>query len=147
MITLVEHGWGEDSPAYRQIFSHTFIPSATAEEIAWFNDFQRRTASAANAARFLEAFSTIDVRPRLAEIRCPTLVLHARGDQRIAMTHGIELAAGIRGASLVTLDSDNHIPLSREPAMDRIIECIEAFLRSAPAPTGHPTLRVYPKRA
>lgn len=132
VMTLVEHGWGEDNPAYRQIFSQTFIPTATPDEISWFNDFQRRTASAANAVRFLEAFSTIDVRHRLAEIRCPTMVLHARGDQRIPIQNAITLASMIRGASLVTLDSDNHIPLSREPAMARIIDCITAFLRAAP---------------
>lgn len=145
VITLVEHGWGQDSPAYRQIFSHSFIPSATPEEIDWFNDFQRRSASAVNAARFLQAFSRIDVRHRLGEIRCPALVLHARGDQRIPLAQGIELASWIGGASLVTLDTDNHIPLSREPAMDRIIECIDAFLRDTPAPPANPARRVYPR--
>ena len=131
VITLVEHGWGADNPIYRQIFSQTFMPTATPQEIAWFNDFQHRTASPANAVRFLQAFAEIDVRHRLAEIRCPTLVLHARGDQRVPLALGIELASVIRGASLVTLETENHIPLSREPAMDRIIECIEAFLREA----------------
>jgi pimeloyl-ACP methyl ester carboxylesterase len=130
VITLVEHGWGQDNPAYRQIFSQTFMPSATPEEIDWFNEFQRQTASPANAVRFLEAFSSIDVRPRLPEIRCPTLVLHARGDQRIPMAMGIELASAIRGARLVTLETDNHIPLSREPALARIVEGITAFLRA-----------------
>ncbi|HEX8256148.1 MAG TPA: alpha/beta fold hydrolase [Allosphingosinicella sp.] len=132
-ITLARHGWGQDNPAYRQLFSHSFMPSATHEELDWFNDFQRRTATPANAARFLEAFSTIDVRHRLADIRCPTLVLHARGDQRVPIQQGIQLAASIPNASLVTLDSDNHIPLSREPATPRIVAAIAAFLRAAPA--------------
>jgi pimeloyl-ACP methyl ester carboxylesterase len=136
VITLVAHGWGEDTPIYRQIFSQTFMPSATHEEIDWFNDFQRATASAPNAARFLQAFSTIDVRHRLAEVKAPTLVLHARGDQRVPIAHGIEIASRIPGASLVTLDTDNHVPLSREPATTRIIESIEAFLRASPE--AHP---------
>ncbi len=134
VITLAQHGWGQDNPAYRQIFSHTFMPSATAEELDWFNDFQRRTASPINAVRFLQAFSMIDVRHRLAEVRCPTLVLHSRGDQRVPLAQGIELASAIRGANLVTLDTDSHIPLSREPATDRMIECMNGFLRSAPEP-------------
>ncbi|MEM9057741.1 MAG: alpha/beta fold hydrolase, partial [Pseudomonadota bacterium] len=66
IITLTESGWGRDNPAYRQIFSSTFMPSATAEELNWFNEFQRRTTSPANAARFLSAFGDIDVRERLA---------------------------------------------------------------------------------
>jgi pimeloyl-ACP methyl ester carboxylesterase len=128
-ITLARHGWGQDNPVYRQIFSQTFMPDATHEELDWFNDFQRRTASAENAVRFLEAFSTIDVRHRLPDVRCPTLVLHARDDQRVPLALGIELASRIPGASLVTLDTCNHIPLSREPATGRIAECIHAFLQ------------------
>lgn len=127
-ITLVRHGWGENNPAYRQIFSHTFFPSATAEEVDWFNDFQRRIASAENAARFLETFSRIDVRHRLAEVRQPTLVLHSRDDQRITLAHGRELAASIAGAELVTLDSDSHLPLGREIATDQLLDQIRRFL-------------------
>ncbi len=129
MITLAGHGWGQDNPAYRQLFSQTFMPSATHEELDWFNDFQRQTATADNAVRFLDTFSRIDVRGLLGRVKCPTLVLHARDDQRVPILHGVELAASIPGASMVTLDSDNHIPLSREPATARIIECVEAFLR------------------
>ena len=139
VITLARAGWGQDNPVYRQIFSQTFMPSATHEELDWFNDFQRQTASPANAVRFLEAFATIDVRHRLIEVKCPTLVLHARDDQRVPITQGIELASTIPGASLVTLDTDSHIPLSREPVTPRIHECIEAFLRAEPPlQIGHP---------
>jgi pimeloyl-ACP methyl ester carboxylesterase len=129
VITLAQAGWGSDNPVYRQLFSQTFMPSATHDEIDWFNEFQRKTASAENAVRFLKVFADIDVRARLAEVRAPTLVLHARNDQRVPMVRGVELAAGIPEASLVTLDTDNHMPLSREPATERIIECIHAFLK------------------
>ena len=135
VITLARHGWGQDNPVYRQIFSQTFIPSATKDELDWFNEFQRRTATPENAVAFLETFSRIDVRARLREVRAPTLVLHARRDQRVPLYEGIQLASGIPGASLVTLETDSHIPLSREPATDRIIQCIEAFLRS-PTPVA-----------
>jgi pimeloyl-ACP methyl ester carboxylesterase/DNA-binding SARP family transcriptional activator len=133
VITLAQHGWGSDNPAYRQLFSLTFMPSASHEELDWFNEFQRETASAENAVRFLKAFAEIDVRERLGAVRAPTLVLHARGDQRVPIVRGVELAASIPGASLVTLDTDNHIPLSREPATERIIDCIRAFLAEPPA--------------
>lgn len=128
MITLVRLGWGRDNPAYRQVFSHSFFPSGTAEELDWFNEFQRRTTTPENAVRFLEAFSTIDVRHRLAGIRARTLVIHARGDQRVAIGHGEALAAGIPDAALVTLDSDSHLPLDREPAHARMLHCIRGFL-------------------
>ena len=132
VITLAQHGWGQDNPVYRQIFSQTFVPSAAKEDLDWLNEFQRLTTSPSNAVRFLHAFSMIDVRERLGEIRCPTLVLHARGDQRVPIQQGIQLAARIPGASLVTLDTDSHIPLGHEPATARIVDSINAFLRCAP---------------
>lgn len=128
VITLAEHGWGQDNPVYRQLFSQTFFPRATADELDWFNDFQRRTASPENAVRFLRAFAEIDVRDQLALVRCPTLVVHSRGDQRVPIEQATALAATIPGASLVTLDSDSHVPLGREPASKRLIEAVGSFL-------------------
>ena len=128
VITLVRAGWGQDNPAYRQLFSQTFFPTATPEELDWFNEFQRQTTCADNAVRFLETFADIDVRHRLPQINVPTLVIHSRDDQRVPIEKGIELAASIPGASMVTLDTSSHLPLAREPAMERMLSSIEAFL-------------------
>ena len=128
VITLVKHGWGKDSPTYRQIFSESFTPSATPEELDWFNDFQKQSVSPANAVAFLELFSRIDVRHRLGQLEVPTLIVHARGDQRVGMEQAIELASSIKGASLVTLDTNNHILRSNEPAMEVLLERIRDFL-------------------
>jgi pimeloyl-ACP methyl ester carboxylesterase len=125
---LVKHGWGKDTPIYRQIFSESFTPSATPEELDWFNDFQRQTVSPTNAVAFLELFSRLDVRHRLSEINVPTLVLHAREDKRVGMEQAIELASSIKGARLVTLDTDNHILRAHEPAMEVVLERIRGFL-------------------
>lgn len=128
VITLVKHGWGRDSPVYRQIFSESFIPSATVAEIDWFNDFQRQTVSPSNAVAFLELFSRIDVRHRLAQLEVPTLVLHAREDQRVSLQQAIDLTSSIKNAQLVTLDTDNHILRSQEPAMEVMLDQIKRFL-------------------
>lgn len=58
----------------------------------------------------------------------PDPVLHARDGRRVPVAPGTELAARIPEASLVALKTHSHIPLSREPASQRIIGCIEAFL-------------------
>jgi len=129
MTTLVRSGWGKDNPAYRQLFSHTFFPSALPAELDWFNEFQRRTTSPENAVRFLETSSDIDVRHCLGQVRAPTLVIHSRDDQRVPRERGVEIAASIPGASLVTLDSASHLPLAREPATERMLAAIETFLR------------------
>lgn len=128
IITLTEAGWGQDNPAYRQIFSSTFMPSADKAELDWFNDFQRRTASPENAARFLSVFGDIDVRPLLSQVQVPTLVLHSEGDQRIPVQTGRELAAAIPGAQFLSLDSDGHLLLGREPASKAFIDAVRRFI-------------------
>lgn len=128
MMTLTRDGWGQENPAYRNVFSSTFMPTATPEQLEWFNDFQRHTTSPENAVRFLEAFADIDVRAKLSQIQVPTLVIHSRGDQRIDWTVGRDMAAEIPNAELVILESDNHLLLDGEPAADTFIEVVRRFL-------------------
>jgi pimeloyl-ACP methyl ester carboxylesterase len=128
VLTLTEVGWGTDNPAYRHIFSQTFMPDASAEDLAWFDDFQRKTASPRNAARFQEAFGQIDVRHRLKEVRVPTIVLHSRYDQRIPLEMGRALASGIPDAHFVPLESRNHILLDREPAWQTGMSAVARFM-------------------
>lgn len=129
VMTLVASGWGQDNPAYRQIFSSTFMPTATADELQWFNEFQRATTSPANAVRFLSAFGDIDVRHQLAQLKVPTLVIHSRGDQRIPLQTGLDMAATIPNAEFVGLESDNHLLLGRESASIEFVNAIREFLR------------------
>lgn len=125
---LTRVGWGTDNPAYRHIFSQTFMPDAKPEELAWFDDFQRLTTSAENAARFQEAFGTIDVRDKLARVRAPTIVLHSKEDQRIPLDEGRAVASGIPNAEFVPLDSRNHVLVDYEPAWRTCVEAIQEFL-------------------
>ncbi|WP_138933299.1 alpha/beta fold hydrolase [Roseovarius arcticus] len=122
VLTLTRHGWGTSNPAYRHIFSQTFMPDSKPEDLAWFDEFQRQTTSPENAVRFQEAFGHIDVRESLAKVKAPTLVFHARDDHRISLGQGRELAIGIPGAEFVQLESKNHILLGHEPAW---LECVQ----------------------
>lgn len=128
VLTLTEVGWGTDNPAYRHIFSQTFMPEATAEDLAWFDEFQRQTTSPRNAARFQDAFGHIDVRHRLADVQAPTIVLHSKHDQRIPLDQGRALASGIPDAHFVPLDSRNHILVDNEPAWSRCFAAVGRFL-------------------
>ena len=78
----------------------------------------------------MRVLSRIDVRDLLADVRHPTLVLHATGDQAIPVQEGEALARGIPGARFVPLDSSNHILLEREPAFRTFIEEAKRFLRT-----------------
>lgn len=128
LLTLTKTGWGQDNPAYRQLFSSVLMPSADPSEQAWFNDFQRLTTSPENAVRFISTFIDIDVRHLLPQIQVPTLVLHSLGDQCIPVSVGRELAAAIPNAQFQGLDSDGHLLLGREPAADAFIDAVRSFL-------------------
>lgn len=128
VLTLTEVGWGTDNPAYRHIFSQTFMPDASADDLAWFDEFQRQTTSPRNAARFQDAFGHIDVRDQLAEVRAPTIVLHSKHDQRIPLELGRAVASGIPDAHFVPLESRNHILVDHEPAWQVCLETVGQFL-------------------
>ncbi len=128
VMTLTRLGWGTNNSAYRHIFSQTFMPDGTPDELAWFDEFQRQTTSAENAVRFQDAFGNIDVRHLLGAVEAPTLVLHARHDQRITLQQGRELAIQIHGARFVALESRSHIILGHEPAWEVCMTEIDRFL-------------------
>lgn len=125
---LVAHGWGTESPAFRQMFTALMLPGATSQQWDSFDAMQRATTSPANAARLIESFGRMDVRRRLAAVIAPTLVLHSRDDRFIPASLGQEIAAGIAGARFIGLPSNNHIVLADEPAFPRLIDEMQAFL-------------------
>jgi len=124
---LVRRGWGRDNPAFRQVFTSRFIPGASSEQIEWFNELCRKTASPDVAALLLELRASIDVTRLLREVQAPTLIIHARGDAVAPISEGRFLGAGIRGAQFIELDSANHILLESEPAWARLREAVLEF--------------------
>ena len=130
MLTLMRLGWGQENPAFRQMFTSQFVPDATKEQADWFNDLQRASCSPENAVRYGRATANIDVAELLGKATAPTLVMHARDDVRVPFENGRRLAAGIPGARFVELQSRNHLILEDEPAYSRFVEEIGSFLSS-----------------
>jgi pimeloyl-ACP methyl ester carboxylesterase len=128
LLSLMEGGWGQDNPAFRQIFSTAFFPDASKEEIDSFNELQRRSATPQNAIKILSTIGDIDLRSEVSEVRAPTLVIHGRNDLVIPFSDGKELAAGIPGARFVPLETKSHIPLADDPAWSRMESEIQDFL-------------------
>jgi class 3 adenylate cyclase/pimeloyl-ACP methyl ester carboxylesterase len=128
MLTLVRLGWGQENPAFRQLFTSQFIPGGTKEQADWFNELQRVSTSPEDAARNLIANGDTDVSTLLGQVSVPTLVMHARDDARVPFDQGRRLAAGIPGARFVSLASRNHLILEDEPAFPRFVEEIRSFL-------------------
>jgi DNA-binding SARP family transcriptional activator/pimeloyl-ACP methyl ester carboxylesterase len=128
MVSAIRAGWAEANPAFRHLFSMLFLPHGSAEQMAWYDELQRRSTSAETAARLYEVRNDIDVVQFASRVTAPTLVMHARGDAVVPVEEGRLLAARIPGARLVLLESANHILLSDEPAWHAFLSELHAFL-------------------
>jgi len=128
LLTLMRQGWGQENPAFRQIFTSLFIPDATAEQAHWFNELQRMTTSPENAVRIRRTLDEIDVVGLLPDVRVPTLVLHCRNDAVQPFEEGRRMAAGISGSRFVALEGSNHLILEHEPAWARLLDEVTRFL-------------------
>jgi pimeloyl-ACP methyl ester carboxylesterase/DNA-binding winged helix-turn-helix (wHTH) protein len=127
-LTLMGHGWGDEHSAFLRSFSSMYLPGASTEQIKWYAELQRMATSAENAVRLRAACDEIDVMDLLPKISVPTLVLHARHDNVVPFEEGRRIAASIPEAKFVSLESENHVLLSDEPAWPKFIHEIEAFL-------------------
>jgi hypothetical protein len=116
LISLTRVGWGLQNPAFCRMFTNRFIPNASPVHENWFDDLQRMSTSAENAARLMDVDSGIDVRGLLREVRVPTLVIHCDRDHVVAPEQGRTLAAEIPHSRYVSLPSTNHLLLAEEPA-------------------------------
>ncbi len=129
LLSMLRQGWGDENSAFMRAFASMFIPSGSPEQTKWVAELQRVTTSAENALRIRKACDEIDVLALLPQVRVPTLVLHCRHDGVVPLEQGRLIAASIPNARIVTLESDNHVLLSGEPAWPRFLDELEAFLR------------------
>jgi len=131
ILTLMRQGWGQENPAFRQMFTSLFLPDGSAEQMQWFNDLQRMTTSPENAVRLRYAVDEFDVTDLLQHVKVPTLVLHCRNDSVHPFEEGRRVAAGIPGARFVALEGRNHLILESDTAAwDRFLEEVKSFLRT-----------------
>ncbi|MCB9933534.1 MAG: alpha/beta fold hydrolase [Planctomycetes bacterium] len=128
MLNLMRYGWGQENPAFRQLFTSLFMPGATPEQADWFNKLQRVSCSPENAVAIRTISGDTDVTELLGRVQAPTLVLHAAGDETVPFEEGRRLAGGIAGARFVPLESRNHLLLEDEPAWSKFMLEVRRFL-------------------
>ena len=107
-------------------------PSGDERIRQWWPRFERLVGSPERYRELGEIFREIDIRPVVATIQAPTLLLHRTDDWVVPLGHGQFLAQAIPNAKLVELPGDDHIPFGDT---DAIVDEIEEFLtgaRSAP---------------
>jgi pimeloyl-ACP methyl ester carboxylesterase/DNA-binding CsgD family transcriptional regulator len=127
-LRLIEHGWDGRDPAYRQFFATRFMPDASPEQLESLSAAQPASSSPATTVRIVRALSLVDLRESAPQIRCPTLVIHARGDLAVPFEEGRLLSSLIPGARLVALDSRNHVRLPQDPAWSAFFDALNAFV-------------------
>jgi DNA-binding SARP family transcriptional activator/pimeloyl-ACP methyl ester carboxylesterase len=103
-VRVLIDDWG--GPACIERFAPSWAQDA--QRRAWWARALRLAASPGTVAQVFEALKAIDVRARLAEIACPTLVLHRRDDQAVPIEHGRYLARQIPAAQWVELPGQDH---------------------------------------
>jgi len=95
----------------------------------WFARLERLAASPGRVRRLIAAAGDADVRPALADITVPTIVLHRTDDAFMDVRHSREYARRIPGARLVELPGRDSLPSSGDS--DALLGEIEEFF------TGH----------
>lgn len=147
LVVVNGHAWGFDRPEVRQFieglrtrFSATIdffvdlvFPEDDSDHLkAWLRDIIERTGSEA-AAAILEANLAIDLRPRLPDVRIPTLIIHGALDATSgsALDDAREMAALVPDAELVLLDDAGHLPLLSRPKV--VADHLASFLTAAEA--------------
>jgi pimeloyl-ACP methyl ester carboxylesterase len=109
---------------------------------AYWARYQRLSASPAAARRFFDAVNEADVRSVLADVRAPTLVVHAERDLLVPVAMGRYIADHVDGAELVVLDSDVHLVCVSD-VLDEVGAHVRAFLERvglAAAAQGSPAV-------
>ena len=144
---LIRVGWARPTSEFRRVFSSMMIPGGTEEQMRWLDDLQRLSVDTETALLARAQRQTTDSTARMAELDLPTLVLHSRGDQMSEFEHSRQLAAGIRGARLVALESNNHIVLADEPAWAVLLGEITHFLAPDRVPAAPAVTEPEPVRS
>ncbi len=129
---LIKVGWARPDSAFRRVFTSLMIPHASEEQHVWLDELQRVSTDAETARASRRQRLAADASALLGDLEVPTLVLHSRGDRMNDFEEARHLAAGISGARLVALESDNHIVLEDEPAWDVFRSELRAFLTGDP---------------
>ncbi len=91
-------------------------------------------------AQCCEAIGALDLRPDLARIAVPTLVIAGADDPTATPAHAEVIAAGVAASRLAVLDSAAHLATYEQPGRIAAL-LLEHFSAAATAATGYATRR------
>jgi class 3 adenylate cyclase/pimeloyl-ACP methyl ester carboxylesterase len=130
LTMIIRDGWGSPNPVFRHFFTSNFIPDASPEVAASFDELQRIATSTENALRLWEMTTQLDATELAKQVRVPTLVLHCSGDRVAPLEEGRDMARSIPGANFIELPGNNHalLALGGTPAFDQFLEAATNFV-------------------
>ena len=111
---------------------HIFFPSISDEVIddATYKGFESLMADRRSMKQIVSYMKTLDVRPLLEKVTCPTLIIHFTGDLAVPIRMGRYLHSAIAGSEFLEIAGVDHCDLASSP---QSIRKIEAFINDAPA--------------
>lgn len=125
-LAMIEAGWGK--PSHQKLFADLFLgASATPEQVDYFMEMQRKSASQEVAAAYFRSLAVTEFE-LAAQIQTPTLLLHPRDDQICDFQNSLDLAAEIPGARLQPLSGDCHWLFMTSAQSEEYINSIESFI-------------------
>lgn len=126
---VMKVAWGLEDPLFRQFITGRCIPGGSPEQVRWFNDLCARATCPDVAAEYLLARGKVDVSGLLTEIKVPTLIAHAAGDQVAPIDESKLMARQIPGARSIYFDSPNHVLLEAERAWQQFKSAVLEFVQ------------------
>ena len=128
-IALINSGgWGDRDSAFMRAWATMIIPSASPPEV---DEMVRLIGSSSDAEDTMMQrtwIDALDVLDDLAEVTCPTLVVHARQCAFHPVQEGRRIAASVAGAEFIELNSANTICIDSDPATAVLSEAMVEFL-------------------
>jgi pimeloyl-ACP methyl ester carboxylesterase len=142
-VRSADHPYGKSAPEQQAFFDRFVAEMGTGKNLdlqgpsglddprfrQWWARFERLVATPTGYRELATIFRDLDIRAVLPAIQAPTLVLQRVGDRIVPVDQARYLARTIRGARLVELPGDDHIPFLGDP--DAIVDEIEELLTGA----------------
>lgn len=131
LLRLVVRGRSE--PVVRRLLMRglkLYIPVVTSAPDKWWPMLER-DVSAMTVASFVSSIGSLqhtDLRPRLHEIKVPTLGIYGKRDVLVHPKQYEPLQAGVPHARIEIRENSGHFPMLDEP--DAYLEIIQSFLAS-----------------
>ena len=128
-IALLDSGgWGDPENPFMRAWATMVVPGATPEDTTELIEVIANAGSPGDALVQRDLIDRLDMTGDLANVRCPTLVIHARLCGIHPVSEGRRVAAGIPDAEFLELDSASTVFFAADPVFDRLQEATLGFL-------------------